>query len=73
MNGETSDKLRDNIKAIVAKRRIPKKELAETAGIHPDTLRFFLSGKSDMTISLLARIAKALDMTVTGLINWRAK
>ena len=73
MNGETSDKLRENIQAIIKKRRLPRKELAETAGIHPDTLRFFLSGKSDMTISLLARVAKALDMTVTGLINWRVK
>ena len=71
MYRETSDKLRVNIAAIIEKRRIPKKELAESAGIHPDTLRNFLSGESDMTITLLAGIAKALNMTVTGLINWR--
>ena len=70
MKKRDADRLRDNIQAVAKQKRIGKHELANNAGIHYDTLRKFLCGASDTTISKAEDIAHALGMTLTGLINW---
>ena len=73
MKQHVSDKIRKSIRGVAAMKRIPLSEVCRDAGIHYDTLRKFLNGTSDMTITKVERLADALGFTVIGLIRWEGK
>ena len=73
MKQHISDKLRTSIRGVAESKRIPLVEVCQDAGIHYDTLRKFLNGTSDMTVSRVEAVAAALGFTVVGLINWHPK
>ena len=70
---DTQKNLCDNIKAVAAEKRITYKELAEAAGITYRTLKNYFDGIYDMPIATAFFIADRLGLTLTGLIQWRAK
>ncbi len=46
-----------------------QEDLAHRAGIHYTTLRRIETGKADLTFSTLRRLAEALDVTVSELVQ----
>ena len=73
MKQHVSDKIRTSIRGVAKMKRIPLAEVCRDAGIHYDTLRKYLNGSADMTVTKVERIADALDFTFVGLVNWKGK
>ena len=72
--GRSTDKLKASIKAIMTTRRYSIQELANMSGLSYGAIYKFLTTESyQMSLNNIERIADALDLTVSGLINWRAK
>jgi transcriptional regulator with XRE-family HTH domain len=57
------------IKALRAKRKITQAELAERAGISHGYLARLETGRQDRTITTLEKLAKALKVPVTRLLQ----
>ncbi|MFB5557485.1 helix-turn-helix transcriptional regulator [Bacillus cytotoxicus] len=57
------------LKVILAERMIKQSALAKRAGITDQTLSMIVRGKSEPTLRVAMRIAKALDMKVEDIWN----
>ena len=73
MSRDVSNRIRRSIRGVAKMKRIPLAEVCRDAGIHYDTLRKFLNGTADMTVTKVERVADALGFTVVGLIQWKGK
>ncbi len=68
---DTLTTIRTNIPLIVAQKRLTLAEICRGAGITYETMRMFLNGSRDMTISKIDRVAIAMGYTsIVGLIRW---
>lgn len=61
--------LRDNIRSVLAERGMLQKELAERCGIAASNLNRILNGKEKVTIQRAEKIAKALGVTLSELLQ----
>ena len=56
--------MRNNLRVILAERKIKKGNFAEKVGINRNTLSFIISEKSVPTLEVAMKIARALDLKV---------
>ncbi|SFC51856.1 helix-turn-helix domain-containing protein [Bacillus sp. UNCCL81] len=56
--------MKNNLRVILAERRIKKGLFADQVGINRNTLSFIVNEKSVPTLEVALKIAKALDMKV---------
>lgn len=66
---DSAQRVADNIRAEVARRRISQTVLAEKVGIRQQALSRRLNGSTPFRIDELARIADALDIPLTELVS----
>lgn len=57
------------LKKIRNKKGLTQKQLAAKAGIDERTIRYLEKGEKSPTLSTLTKIAKALNLKVTNLLN----
>jgi transcriptional regulator with XRE-family HTH domain len=63
----------NNIRKVAERRKISLNHAADFAGMARSHLSRFLTGKSDITLRRLYRIAAALRVTPKELIDWKGE
>lgn len=58
-----------NLKIARIKKELTQKQLAEITGVSPATINKVEKGKIDIRIGTLKKIAKALDVSISELIE----
>ena len=67
-------KLRRSLKGVMEARRYSITELANMSGLSYSTIdKFLKEDNNNMTLNNIERIADALDLTVSGLLNWKPR
>ena len=61
--------LGERIKNTIVKNNLRQREVAHDAGLDVENLRKYIKGTQQMKISTLVRIAEALNMTASQLID----
>ncbi|MEH7514313.1 helix-turn-helix domain-containing protein [Gottfriedia acidiceleris] len=61
--------MRNNLRIILADKKIKKGDFASLVGISPGTLSFIVSERSTPTLEVAMKIAKALDLKVEDIWN----
>jgi len=62
-----------NIKRIRSEKGLMQLELADLCGLDKQALYRIEKGNTNVTVKTLRRIAKALDVTVIDLLNFKTK
>jgi transcriptional regulator with XRE-family HTH domain len=68
----TNDDVAENLRAVLARRRIPQTTLAASAGMSPTYLNRRLTGAATISVADLARLAASLDLPLTDLLPQEA-
>lgn len=66
---ETRQRIQENIRSLMEKRKLSGNKLAELSGTSAMTISRILNGSQIPTIGLASRIAAALDTTVDFLLR----
>lgn len=66
-------KIRDSLKALMALRRVSKRDISEELDIPWNTLNRYLSGQNDISTEKFVRVLKFLGIDIVRLMNQTIK
>lgn len=67
-SGSLSDRVAEEIRALLARKRMTGRELARRLGVSPSWISYRLTGTQPIDFNDAARIAEALDVPVVALL-----
>lgn len=57
------------IKSIIEDKKLKQREVAHDAGMDVENLRKYIKGSQEMKVSMVLRVAEALGITASQLLN----
>jgi putative transcriptional regulator len=64
-----ADRVHDRIAVLRAERRVSRKELADSVGVHPQTVGYLERGEYSPSLALALRIARFFDLPVEAVFS----